>query len=116
MKAFLQKMKTLLGEIPHTDLMKSSVPGLTPQMVGFLTSKKFHNTSFFVDDRSDCTFAHHQETANAAETITDNQARELDLRKFGKEVRNYHVEMEHVPLLNANKKQKIKSKFLTSVE
>ena len=53
----LQKIKTLPGEIAHTDLMTSSVPGPMPQMVGFLTSRKFHYASFFVDGRSDYTFA-----------------------------------------------------------
>ena len=37
----LTKMKTLPGEIAHTDLMTSSVPGLMPQMVSYLTSRKF---------------------------------------------------------------------------
>ena len=59
-ESILQKMKTLPGEIAHTDLMTSSVPGLAPHIVGFLASRKFHYTSFFVDDRSDYTFACHQ--------------------------------------------------------
>ena len=61
-------------------------------MVGFLTSKKFYYTSFFVDDRSDYTFVHNQETTSAEETITAKQAYESDLRKFGKEVRHYHAD------------------------
>ena len=60
-------------------------------MAGFLTSRKFHYASFFVDDRSDYTFACHQEYTNAEETITANLAYESDLRKHGKEVMHYHA-------------------------
>ena len=89
-ESILQKMKTLPGEIVHTDLMTSSVPGLMPQMVGFLASRKFHYTSLFVDDRSDYTFACHRESTNAEENVTANLAYESDLRKYDKEVRHYH--------------------------
>ena len=37
-------------EIAHSSIMKSAVLGLAPQMVGFLESFKFRNTSFFVDN------------------------------------------------------------------
>ena len=83
-------MKTLPGEIAHTDLMTSSVPDLMPQMVGFLTSRKFHCTSIFVNDHRDYAFVHHQETTNAEETIIAKQTYEPDLRNNGKEVRHYH--------------------------
>ena len=63
-----------------------------PQMVGFVTSRKFHYASLFVDDRSDCTFACHQKNTNAEETITAKIAYESDLRKCGKEVMHYHAE------------------------
>ena len=82
-------MRTLPGEIAHADLMTRSVPGLIPPMVGFLTSKKFHCTSFFVEDRSECTFACHQETTTSEEIITAKKTCESDLRKYGKEARNY---------------------------
>lgn len=91
-KAILDKMRTLPGEIAHTDLMTSSVAGLIPQMVGFLTSKKFHYSSFFVDDRSDFTFICHQESTSATETILSKRAYEAELRKYGKEVRHYHAD------------------------
>ena len=60
-------------------------------MVDFLTSRKFHCTSFFVEDRSDCTFAHHQESTNVDGIITTKQACETDLRKYGNEVRHYYA-------------------------
>ena len=86
----LDKMKTLAGEIAHTCIMTSSVPGLIPQMVGFLTSNKFNYASFFVDDKSDFTFVHHQTSTSADETIIAKRAYESELRKYGKEVRHYH--------------------------
>ena len=85
-------MKTLPGEITHADIMTSSVPGLMPQMVGFLSSKKFHYASFFVDDKSDFTFACHQVSTLAEETIIAKRAYKSELRKCRKEVRHYHVD------------------------
>ena len=55
-KAILDQMRKLPEEIAHADIMTGSVPGLIPQMVRFLTSRKFHYTSFFVDDETDFTF------------------------------------------------------------
>ena len=61
-------------------------------MVGFLTSRKFHFTSFFVEDRSYYSFSCHQETTNSKETITAKQVYEVDVRKYVKEVIHCHVE------------------------
>ena len=36
----LESIRTLPGDIDHTDIMTSSVPGLIAQILGFLTSKK----------------------------------------------------------------------------
>ena len=91
-KAILDQMRTLPGEIAHTDIMTSSVPGLIPQMVGFLTSKKFHYTSFFVDDKSDFTYVYHQGSISVEDTIAAKRAYEAELRKYGKEVRHYHAD------------------------
>lgn len=85
-------MRKLPGEIAHTDIMTSSIPGLIPQMVGFLTSRKFHNTSFFVDDETDFTFVHHQESTSADDATLAKRAYEAELRKHGKEVRHYHAD------------------------
>ena len=84
-------MRTLPGEITHTDLMTSLVPGLIPQMVGFLTSKKFHYSSFFVDDRSDYTFIYYQESTLAGKTILAKRTYKAELRKYSKEAR-YHAD------------------------
>ena len=82
-KAILDCMRKLPGEIAYTNIMTSSVPGLIPQMVGFLTSRKFHYISFFVDDSSDYTFVHHQESTSADDTILAKRAYEAELRKYG---------------------------------
>ena len=63
----LDQMKKLPGEITHTHIMTSSVPGLIPQMVGFVTSRKYHCTSFVVDDDSDYTFIYQYESTLADE-------------------------------------------------
>ena len=88
----LDRMRKLPGEIAYADIMTSSVPGLIPQMVGFLTSRRFHYTSFFVDDNSDYAFVHHQESTSADDTILAKRAYEAELRKHGKEVRHYYAD------------------------
>ena len=85
-------MRKRLDKIAHTNIMTSSVLGLIPQMVGFLTSKKFHYTSFFVDDASNFAFVHHQESTLPDDTILAKRAYEAKLRKYGKEVRHYHAD------------------------
>ena len=77
-------MKHFSGEIAHTDIMASSVPGLIPQMVGFHGSAKFYHMSFFVDDIFDFTFVHHQTSTSADETIKAKHAYETELRQYGK--------------------------------
>ena len=71
------------------DIMTSLALGLMLQMMGFLSSKKFYYTSFFVDDKSDFTFAHHQLSTSAEETIIAKRAYESKWRKYGKQVRHY---------------------------
>ena len=91
-KAILKHMRKRPGEIAHTDIMTTSVPGLIPQMVGFLTSKKFYHASFFINDASYFTFVHHQELTLVDDTILVKRAYEAELRKYGKEMRHYHAD------------------------
>ena len=72
--------------------MTSSVSGLMPQMLGFITSKKFHHASFFVDDKSDFTNVHYQGSTSVEDTILAKRACEAELRKYGKEVRHHHAD------------------------
>ena len=88
----LDRICELPGEIAYADIMTSSVPRLIPQMVSFLTSRRFHCTSFFVDDSSDYTFIHHQESTLADDTILAKRAYEAELRKHGKDARHYHAD------------------------
>jgi len=69
----------------HTKIIISSMPGLIPQMVGFLASNKFHYTSFFVNNKSNFTFIYHQESTLADNTIFAKRAYEVELRKYSKE-------------------------------
>ena len=85
-------MRSLPGEIAHTDIMTSSVPGLIPQIAGFIASEKYHHASFFADDRSDFTFAYHQKSTSADDTIEAKRAFESEMRKYCKDVRHYHAD------------------------
>ena len=72
--------------------MTISVPSVMPQIVGFRGSAKFYHTSFFVDDKSDFTFAHHQTSTSVDKMIKAKYAHETELRQRGKEVRDYHAD------------------------
>ena len=72
--------------------MASSVPELTPQMIGFLGFTKFHYASFFVEDRRDFNFVHHYISNSPEETIKSKRAYEAELQKRGKSVRCYHAD------------------------
>ena len=61
-------------------------------MVGFLTPKKFHYSSFFIDDRSDYIFIYYQESTSAEETIVAKHTYKAELRKYGKEARHYYMD------------------------
>ena len=61
-------------------------------MVVFLTSRKFQYASLTVDDRSDYTFSHHQESTISEETIIGKLAYESYLRKHVKEVTRCHAD------------------------
>ena len=65
----LQHIHRKPGSIAHTDIMTSSVGGLMPQMIGFLTRERFQHTHVFIDDDSDLTFAFHTKTTDVAEAL-----------------------------------------------
>ena len=90
-ESILQRLKSLPGEIAHTHIMTSSVPVLTPQIVGFLGLAKFQHASFFYD-RSDYTFSNHQSSTSADGTIKAKHDYEEEIRKYGKEVQHCHAE------------------------
>ena len=85
-------MKDLPGEIAHTDFVMISVPGIMPQMFGFHKSKKFSRVPFFIDDKLDYTFVNYQKSTLVDEMIKAKHAYEVDLWKFGKEIRHYHAD------------------------
>ena len=84
-------MRVMSDEISHADILTRLVPGVMPQMVGILFSKKFHFTSFFEDGRSDFAYIHHQESTSADNTVIAKRAYEAQLRKYGKEARHCHA-------------------------
>ena len=77
-------MKTLPGVIVNTEQMKNPIPGLFPQMTGFLTSLKFYHDSFSTGDRSYYAFACHQKSITVEETVDDKRSCEAELRKHRK--------------------------------
>ena len=59
------RLRNFPSEVDHIGNIISSVPGLMPQIVGFLTSTKFKHIYFFFDDRSVFTCVHHQTSTPA---------------------------------------------------
>ena len=84
------RLKNFPRQILHASVMTSSIPGLVSQMVSFLGSKNIYCTSFFVDNRSDFTFVHHQFSTFMEDAIKAKNACECYLSKNGKEIRHYH--------------------------
>ena len=82
-------------------------------MVGFLRSKKFHYTSFFVDDRSDYTFVHHQFSTSSEETIETKHAYEYDMRKYSEDVRHYHADNGTYAVASYKKEISVSKQTLT---
>ena len=105
-------MHTLPGDIAHTDIMISSIPSLISQMVEFLSWKKFYYASFFIDDKSDFTFAYHQESTSADDTILAKRAYEAELRKYSKKVQHYYANNETHTVAKYEAKIKDKKQLL----
>ena len=85
-------MQNIPGEIAYTNIITSSVVSLIPQIVGFLASKKFHYTSFFINNTSNFTFVYCQESTLADDIILVKRACEAELREYRIEMRYYHAD------------------------
>ena len=83
------KKAELPGEVVAVDQMKSSTPGLVAQMAGFLTFKRYHYVTVFVDHKTGYGYTHLQKTQSAEETVEAKIAFEAVAAKHGVTVQSY---------------------------
>ena len=80
------------GDCIAVDQLESTTPGLLAQLKGFLTKRRLHHATVFVDMYSHAGFIYCQETNNGPETIMAKEAFELWSRNRGVRIRHYHAD------------------------
>ena len=83
---------TAPGSVVSMDQMVSAVPGLIPQMKGFITFKRYEIATVFVDHFSGISFVHLQKGATAVETIEAKHAFERYAKVHGIRIHHYHAD------------------------
>ena len=83
---------TAPGSVVSMDQMVSAVPGLIPQMKGFITYKRYEIATIFVDHFSGLSFVHLQKGSTAAETIEAKHAFERHAKVNGVQIHHYHAD------------------------
>ena len=74
------------------DQLQSTTPGLIAQMRGFLTKRRYHYATVFVDQFSKLGFVYLQETSNTDETIQAKEACEAFSQARGVMILHYHAD------------------------
>jgi hypothetical protein len=83
---------TAPGSVVSVDQMISAVPGLIPQMKGFITYKRYEVATIFVDHFSGLSFVHLQKGSTAGETIEAKHAFERYAKAHGVKIHHYHAD------------------------
>jgi hypothetical protein len=80
------------GDCVSVDQLQSTTPGLLGQMRGFLTKRRLHFATIFVDHKTSLSFVHLSESCNAEDTIEAKDAFESYARSRGVIVKHYHCD------------------------
>ena len=80
------------GSVVSVDQMVSAIPGLIPQMKGFITYKRYEIATIFVDHFSGLSFVHLQKGSSASETIEAKHAFERYAKVHGVSIKHYHAD------------------------
>ena len=80
------------GDVVSVDQLESTAPGLIPQMRGFITKRRFHFATVFVDQFSGLSFVFLQETSDAVETLRAKTAFEAFASTKGVIIRHWHAD------------------------
>ena len=84
------KKATKLGKRVHVDCMVSRQPGLIPQVLGFLTNRRYAGALVFVEELSDFTYVHLVQGFTDADTLQGKHAFENLMQSYGVTVQAYH--------------------------
>ena len=79
------------GDCVSVDQLKSSTPGLTGQVRGWLGQEQQHVATVFVDHHSDLTFIHVTPSDTSAETVETKEAFECFAAAMNVKVKHYHA-------------------------
>jgi hypothetical protein len=80
------------GQVVSVNQLVSPTPGLIAQMTGFLTTKRFHYATIYVDQFSRLGFVYLQKTASAEETVEGKKAFEAFAHRHGVKFEKYHAD------------------------
>ena len=80
------------GQCVSMDQMQSTTPGLIGQMSGFITKKRYHFATVFIDHFSRLTFVYAHERITAADTVQAKLAFEAYAKSLGVIIRHYHAD------------------------
>ena len=80
------------GDVVSVDQLQSTTPGLIGRLRGFLTKKRFHFATVFVDQATDLSYVHLQQSSNSVETIQAKEAFESYARERGVLIKHYHAD------------------------
>ena len=80
------------GDCVSVDQLESPVPGLIAQLRGFLTRRRYNCATVFVDQFSDLSFVHLQESTKTEPTLEAKNAFEAYAKQHGVAVKHYHAD------------------------
>ena len=80
------------GDCVSVDQLESTTPGLIAQLRGFITKRRYHFSTVFVDHHSKLGFVYLQETSNMVETLQAKNAFESYARSRGVIIKHYHAD------------------------
>ena len=80
------------GQCVSMDQMQSTTPGFIGQMTGFLTKKRYHYMTIFVDHFSRLTFVYAHQRITAADTVQAKLAFEAYAKSMGISISHYRAD------------------------
>lgn len=80
------------GEVVSVDMMTSPTPGFVAQMLGKLTTQRYHYATVYVDQATGLGYTWLQKTASAEETVKGKKAFERYCASQGIKVQHYHAD------------------------
>ena len=91
----IAKTATSPGEIVLVDQLESPTPGFIAQLKGILTKDRYHAATVFMDQYSQYTYVHLQQTLSSKDTLEAKQAFERHCKNHNVNVWHYHADNGH---------------------